>query len=230
MIYVFDVDGTLTPARKEMDQGFKSQFIQFFKTHQYAIVSGSDYNKIEEQVGPDILYNAEYVMACAGNSVWQKGVEIYKSQWTTPIELIERLNTILNSSDYHSKYGNHIEHRPGMINFSVVGRMANISERNEYWNWDKMYNERIDIRSIILNEFPDLDCEIGGQISIDIYPIGNNKSQVLKYIHNTIYFFGDGIMPGKNDWALAEALRYPSRSFPVDGWQMTLDKLNHLYK
>ena len=31
-------------------------------------------------------------------------------------------------------------------------------------------------------------------------------------------------------WALAEALRYPSRSFPVDGWQMTLDKLNHLYK
>jgi phosphomannomutase len=114
-----------------------------------------------------------------------------------------------------------------MINFSIVGRMATPNERKNYYDWDKVYNERQNICHLLLKEFPELEFEVGGEISIDIYPIGNNKSQVLNYIKDSIYFFGDGIMPGKNDWRLAEVLKYPSRSFPVKSWQDTLNKLTY---
>ena len=224
MIYVFDVDGTLTPAREKIDPGFKLQFMEFFKSREYALVSGSDYNKLLEQVGDDILNNAQYVFACAGNSVWQNGIEIYKSDWVPSSLLIDKLNSTLDTSEYVSKFGNHIENRPGMVNFSVVGRNSDLAQRKEYYHWDKLHNERQTIRDTILEQFPELDCEIGGEISIDIYPKGNNKSQVLNYIKDTIYFFGDGIFPGKNDWKLAEALRYPSISFPVSNWNDTLSK------
>ena len=225
MIYVFDVDGTLTPARSTIDPDFKLQFTEFFKTQEYALVSGSDYAKLLEQVGIDILHNAKFVFACAGNSVWQKGIEIYKNEWIPSPILINRLNTLLSNSKYINRHGNHIEYRSGMINFSVVGRMAKSIDRKDYYHWDKIHNERVDICNIILKEFPELECEIGGEISVDIYPQGNNKSQVLKYIQNTIYFFGDGISPGKNDWKLAEVLRYPSRSFPVSNWHDTANNL-----
>ena len=228
MIYVFDVDGTLTPAREKMDPEFKLRFKEFFRSQEYALVSGSDYNKLLFQVGVDILSDAKYVFACAGNSVWQKGVEIHKSDWVPSKLLIDRLNFILDNSKYADRFGNHIEHRPGMINFSVVGRMALPIERKNYYDWDKIHNEREDICNELLKEFPELEFEVGGEISIDIYPLGNNKSQVLNYIKDTIYFFGDGIMPGKNDWRLAEVLTYPSRSFPVSNWNDTLKKLTQL--
>ena len=43
-------------------------------------------------------------------------------------------------------------------------------------------DERKKISTFIKHKFPDLDAVIGGQISIDIYPKGNDKSQVIKRI------------------------------------------------
>jgi phosphomannomutase len=55
--------------------------------------------------------------------------------------------------------------------------------------------------------FPDLPLEIaiGGQISIDIYPTGLNKTRCLQYIENMydeIHFIGDKTMEGGNDYEI----------------------------
>ena len=74
------------------------------------------------------------------------------------------------------------------------------------------------ISTFIKHKFPDLDAVIGGQISIDIAPKGNDKSQVIgvvkkqplrvipRYEDNFI-FIGDRTMKGGNDYPLAKAMK-----------------------
>ena len=72
-------------------------------------------------------------------------------------------------------------------------------------------DERKTIADYIKENWPDLDAVIGGQISIDIYPKGNDKSQVLEHIEKNhsegnIIFIGDRIENGGNDYPLAELM------------------------
>ena len=64
-------------------------------------------------------------------------------------------------------------------------------------------NIMIGIAKYIRNNWTDLDAVIGGQISIDIYPKGQNKAQVLDDLIGPITFFGDKCEPGGNDYPIA---------------------------
>ena len=55
MNYVFDVDGTLTHARKEMTPDFKSWFIEWMEDKNVYLVTGSDRPKTIEQIGEDVV-------------------------------------------------------------------------------------------------------------------------------------------------------------------------------
>ena len=221
-MFVFDVDGTLTPSRQKIDEEFKKFFNKFFESREYCLVSGSDYKKLQEQVDDDILNSAKYVFACAGNSIWVKGLEIYNSNWQPSSELIVDLENALANNTYDVKSGNHIEIRTGLVNFSFIGRNCTQEQRDEYVKWDNEHSERLWLVLNLRKKYPDLTFEIGGQISIDIYPKGKDKSQILEYLNEyTIYFFGDGIEPGKNDWSLAQALHGDSKSFKVTDWMHT---------
>ena len=50
-LLLFDLDGTLTKARKELDMEMKEILIKAKKIYSLAIVSGSDYEKIKYQLG-----------------------------------------------------------------------------------------------------------------------------------------------------------------------------------
>lgn len=222
ILYVFDVDGTLTPSRQKMDESFKTQFKEFFKNKEYALVSGSDYEKIEYQVGKDIIDDASIFFPCSGNNVWIKSLEVYKSSWIPEQELLLALEEELNTSSWTEKTGKHIEMRVGLINFSIVGRNCSTDIRSKYNQWDSKSGERSSIQNRLKQKFPHLTFEIGGEISIDIYPNGCDKSQILKYLKDyTIYFFGDGISPGKNDWTLAQSLYGKSKYTSVNNWYDT---------
>ena len=54
MNYIFDVDGTLTPSRGRIDKDFEKFFLDFTKKHNVYLVTGSDYEKTEEQLGEEI--------------------------------------------------------------------------------------------------------------------------------------------------------------------------------
>ena len=49
MIYIFDIDGTLTPSRNKMDENFHDFFMNFVKIHRVWLISGSDHTKTIEQ-------------------------------------------------------------------------------------------------------------------------------------------------------------------------------------
>ena len=208
-VFMFDVDGTLSPPRQQMTSQFSDFFFNWMTDKNVYLVSGSDISKLRQQVPDNILNKTSGIFASSGNSFYINGNELQYSKSFSPTrELLDYLNDHLNhKSKYKLRFGSHIESRPGMINFSVVGRNANKEQRSDYHLWDMQNKERGQIAKHIRDNYPDIEAVLGGEISIDIYPKGNDKSQVLEYIDADSYvFFGDKMKPGGNDYSLAKEL------------------------
>ena len=167
--FIFDVDGTLTPSRKQMDIGFSSEFLIFCCKYDTYLVTGSDKAKTVEQVGSDIYNRCKRVFNCSGSDIYDGNNSVYKSKWKPSDKLISFLNDELDFSDFPIRTGDHIESRPGGINFSILGRgEGSMDGRDEYVKWDINTNERRDILARLNDNFPDLNVQIGGQTGLDI--------------------------------------------------------------
>lgn len=219
MNLIFDVDGTLTKPRKQIDTSFKKELEFYSESHNIYLATGSDYSKTIEQLGQDFVETfVSYSFNCSGNSIWQKGKEIYRSDWNLPEECYSWLMTQVKDSHFKNKTGNHIESRPGMANFTVLGRNANWDERAEYEAFDKATNERKHIASLfndLFSEKHSLSAQVAGATGFDIFPEGKDKSQILQFFKEVpVKFFGDDTEPGGNDYSLATAIE--NRSLEED--------------
>ena len=209
-VFLFDVDGTLTPARQAMNSEFEQWFYDFAEAYPVYLVSGSDRPKTIEQVGQRIYDRCLGVYQCNGNEHWFQNARVKNNPWQPSYDLIHFLENEVKHSPYHLKVGNHIERRAGMVNFSTIGRDCNQPQRGAYYAWDNQNFERERIKNAINKKYPELHASIGGHISIDIYPRGNDKSQVsndLRKEYKEIIFFGDRTQHGGNDYPVALAIR-----------------------
>jgi phosphomannomutase len=127
--FIFDVDGTLTPSRRSIDTEFQRFFLDFIYANQVYLVTGSDSDKTIEQLGQDIFNQVARVYNCNGNDTWERGVNTYTNEWIIPHNAKSWLTEKLEESSFPLRTGNHIEERPGMVNFSIVGRNATMGER-----------------------------------------------------------------------------------------------------
>jgi len=224
--FVFDVDGTLTPSRGKMDYQFKAFFNTFCLVNDVYLVTGSDKEKTIEQIGE--TYNlAKVVYNCSGNDVYSSGVNIRSKEWTAPKELMDLMYGWLQASSFPLRTGNHIEERPGCVNFSIVGRNATLGERKLYIKHDLENKERESIAYQINLEFPEITAKVGGETGIDIYPTGWDKGQILYDFNDfdRVIFFGDKMEQDGNDYPLASKLKHPSKAIHVTGWKDTWEKL-----
>ena len=220
-IFIFDVDGTLTPSRQKMTKEFKNFFSVWSELNKFYLVTGSDLSKLQEQM--DFMdIESEGIFTCCGNQYWNPDSSIpetsaelvYENKFELPKHLHLFLDIILKQSPYPHRYGNHIEDRGSMVNFSIVGRDCTQEQREEFFKWDNEKGERAKIANIIKTKAKGIDAVIGGQISIDIYPDGNDKSQILKHIkdrnivtsNDEYIFIGDRTEKGGNDYPLAKLM------------------------
>ena len=207
--FIFDVDGTLTPSRKEIVHEFWAPFLIFCRHNHVSLVTGSDREKTIEQLGLDICSPAKRVYNCSGSDVYEKDKNVYRDDWELPKEVENFLMDELAYSCFPIRNGLHIERRPGGVNFSILGRGKEPSiGRAEYMKWDKERLEREDIAGRLRNAFPNLSVALGGQTGLDIGPLGSDKSQILRDFSkdDELYFFGDRVEKGGNDHTLAMAI------------------------
>ena len=230
--FIFDVDGTLTKSRQQIDLSFEVYMIKFCCKYDVYLVTGSDRAKTVEQVGLDIYNRSKRVYNCSGADVYEKDHNVYKSDWKPSRKLINFLSDELDFSTFPHKTGNHIEHRPGGINFSILGRGEDsMKYRKEYVKWDVNTTERILMSDRIKSEFPDLNIQIGGQTGLDISD--SDKSQILRDFNSEdeLVFFGDMMKEGQNDYPLARAVdNLGGTNYSVNGWQDTYNKLKDILK
>tara|TARA_B000000557_G_C20734537_1_gene425790 strand:- start:18 stop:722 length:705 start_codon:yes stop_codon:yes gene_type:complete len=207
--YIFDVDGTLTPSRKKIESEFAEFFLEFIKNNHVSLVTGSDREKTLEQVTPEIYNSCKRVYNCSGSDVYEGDLIVYRNDWELPKDVERFLQDELDFSQFPIRNGNHIERRPGGINFSILGRDSDpMLGRKEYISWDNIHSERKFISLRIMDMFPDITVALGGQTGIDIGPKGSDKSQILRDFDKTddVHFFGDMMNEGQNDYPLAMAI------------------------
>ena len=236
-VFIFDVDGTLTPSRQRMTEKFAKFFDKWSNKNKYYLVTGSDLNKTKEQLPIVYIDRAEAIFTCCGNQMWRDDELIYDNKFKVTKKLNKLLGTIMSNSQYPYRYGNHIEDRGSMVNFSIVGRDCTQEQREEYFEWDKQSHERKIISNAIKEKFPDLDAVLGGQISIDIYPKGKDKSQILDIIEqerlvkpDEYIFIGDRTKKGGNDYPLAKLMEETNncKYFQTEGPEQTMEILQWL--
>ena len=234
--FIFDVDGTLTPSRQEIDMDFAVFFTDFCAEHDVYLVTGSDRDKTIEQIGEEIYSLSQRVYNCSGSDVWKGSTNLYTSAWDLPEEAEQWLRVECRCSDFPLRTGLHIERRPGMVNFSVVGRNATMAERKMYAKFDTINKERIRIAKDFQMLFPAIQAVVGGETGIDIFPQGKDKAQIINDFgpNDRLYFFGDRIDPAGNDYTLARAIARRSstgddlgKNFKVKNWQHTWEELKY---
>ena len=187
------------------------------------------------QVGP-VLSNSDLSTGLRGRKrnqkrerIFHQGQEVYRNPWQLPPAVNWTLECLLRASPYPMRTGQHVEHRVGMVNFSIVGRAATADERHAYYVWDQQHAERLALAQHIRTVWPDLDVSVAGESGIDISALNTGKQQILPRIadHAPIWFFGDRQEPGGNDHGLAQAIQqqHLGMNWAVTDWQHTLNIL-----
>ena len=239
-IYLFDVDGTLTPAKSKIDRGFKNNLRDWIEGKEVYIISGGTFPRLIDQLSLEIIEMTSGIFPCMGNIFHQKRQQssdngysewdtIYENKFVAPRNLVRSLDSIVAKSEFPIKASIHHEKRTGMMNFSIVGINADKELRKEYEEWDANKQERKSIVQKLSDKYPSLDFVIGGAVSIDIFNKGSDKSQVIErhlketIEHSQIHFVGDRIPFPGNDYSLAQVLKqHPNGEvYEVESWKDT---------
>lgn len=230
--YIFDVDGTLTPSRGTIQPGFKEFFRQFCIDNEVYIVTGSDRTKTIEQIGPTIYALCKRVYQCSGNDVWEGDVNTKTNIMEIPEAMYDMMYLYLEQSKFSIRTGCHIDTRPGLVNFSIIGRGCDREQRAEYVEWDRKHSEREFMAENMRAIFPEYDIQVAGDTGLDITLKGKEKSQILEDFdlkNDQLYFFGDKMEPGGNDYSLGFALATRGHDIKqVKGWEDTWEVLKSL--
>ncbi|CAK4080464.1 unnamed protein product [Aphanomyces euteiches] len=214
ILALFDVDGTLTIARKTVTAEVTARIAQLKKKITIGVVGGSDLVKQKEQLGEDVIHQFDYSFSENGLVAYHNGECINK---TSLKEFMgnEKLNKFINFTllyianlDIPIKRGTFIEFRQGMLNVSPIGRNCSQEERDDFEKYDHIHQVRSKMVNVLRTQFPDygLTYSIGGQISFDVFPTGWDKTYCLKFInpadYDEIHFFGDKTHVGGNDYEI----------------------------
>ncbi|RSH94848.1 Phosphomannomutase [Saitozyma podzolica] len=217
VICMFDVDGTLTPARRSATPEILAALKKLREYTAVAIVGGSDFNKIKEQLqepGLEFVDTYDYVFSENGLTAYRMGKQLDKASFIKHVgeeeykKLVNWILRYLSEVDIPVKRGTFVEFRNGMINVSPIGRGCSQEEREAFFAYDKIHNIRPKMVEALRKEFDymGLTFSIGGEISFDVFPRGWDKTYALGRIANDgfkeIHFFGDKTYPGGNDYEI----------------------------
>ena len=238
-IALFDLDGTLTAPRNKASAEMLTFLSELRKTVTTGVVSGSDRSKINEQLGLDAAEVCDYVfsengvVACKGvKQIGSSSIAVYLGE----AKLKQLINFVLkyfSGIDIPVKRGTFVEYRTGMLNFSPIGRACSQKEREEFFAFDKEHGVRKEFVKALYTEFPKkefgLQFSIGGQISVDCFPVGWDKTFCLKFVEEFehVHFFGDMTHEGGNDHEIFADIRTIGHTVQCPG--ETIEKCTNLF-
>lgn len=214
-IFLFDVDGTLTPSREKVTPEMIAFLKELKEKVNIGFVGGSDLPKQQEQLGDNCTELFTYCFPENGLSFIKNSKEVSSESYLNFIgneehgRLVRRVMALLSElsvEEVPKMRGNFIELRRSMVNISPIGRSCEREERKEFKELDLKNKTRERIAKKLKEEFPQLSFSIGGEISIDIFPVGWDKTYCLGHLEKegfkNIYFFGDMTSQGGNDFEI----------------------------
>lgn len=253
-IILFDMDGTLTESRQKFNSTILSSTLVELSQHaDIGIVTGSDYDYLEEQLSP--LLNSSircclHLLPCNGTKYYAppklpsqefeltKEVsmrkQLGKASWRRLMEILVLKQ--LKASELDIPLAGHfISARGSMINWSPSGRNADSEERQKFMRYDRKFNFRkrnlSEIRGDLTSaQLDNIIVKLGGDTSFDIYPLGWDKTFALRYFDGSnVWFVGDrALSPNGNDYEIHKACE--PRSFNTSGPEETVGIINQIIR
>uniref|UniRef100_A0A0K0EJ95 Phosphomannomutase n=1 Tax=Strongyloides stercoralis TaxID=6248 RepID=A0A0K0EJ95_STRER len=245
MIFLFDLDGTLTEPKRTIKSEHWKFWKELSKTHTLGLVGSSGINNILKQMNvseEELTSTFPYIFSENGLDGKINGHQIPKQsllKFLGEEKYQELVNFVLNMFSeivLPKKRSNFIDLRNGLVNISPIGRDCTYQEREEFVEYDKKHNIRTNIVKCLKENFQQfgLDFVLGGQISIDVFPYGWDKRFCLNYLDgkfSKIYFFGDKTFPGGNDYGIYSDDRTIGHTVtgPVDTILQVQKIINNIY-
>mgnify|MGYP003659835876 CR=1 FL=1 len=207
-IVLFDLDGTLSPARKSVDPSVILKPLKdLSKVAEIGIVTGSGDEYIKEQASV-LLEELEdlHILPCNGTQYYKSSGEIIHNnsmideigefEFHILMQMILELQYEISSKYPISLTGHFVNFRGSMINWCPIGRNANTVQRERFKRFDKQMMIRRVYLSLLKEKLDTLaNCitvVLGGNTSFDIYPRGWDKTYALRHFQDKkIYFVGD---------------------------------------
>ncbi|KAG2148199.1 eukaryotic phosphomannomutase [Suillus bovinus] len=196
-LVLFDVDGTLSPARQRTSPEIIQLLRDLRKQVAIGFVGGSDLVKISEQLSIgdiNILDEFDFGFAENGLTAYRLGKQLESQSFIKTVgekdyqELVNFILHYIADVNIPIKRGTFVEFRNGMINVSPIGRNASVQERHDFEAYDKVHHVRADF------------------ISFDVFPHGWDKTYCLRHVEKDnfeeIHFFGDKTSKGGNDYEI----------------------------
>lgn len=241
-LILFDVDGTLTEPRKYIHEKMINTLknITFIENVDIGFVGGSDLHKQIEQLGEENMSLFTWKFSENGLMAYHNDEIIHKKSIIDELGedkyqiLMNVFLSVLSETYIPKKRGGFIELRNGMINISPIGRSCSQVERDEFDEWDKIHKcreqmiQKISTNSDVKNM--NLTFSIGGQISMDVFPKGWDKTYCLQFVektYDTIYFFGDKTYLGGNDYEIYIDKRV--NAYSVNNFNETIQILENIF-
>lgn len=240
-LILFDIDGTLTVPRNKISSDMVNELkrLQIIENLELGFVGGSDLSKQIEQIGIENMNIFTWKFSENGLYSFYKDEVIHKKSIIEYLgedkyqKLINVILEVLSETIIPVKRGNFIELRNGLINISPIGRSCSQEERESFYSYDlenSIRDKIIDKVKELYEWSGELTFSIGGQISVDIFPKGWDKTYSLQFVehkYDQIYFFGDKTMKGGNDYEIYNDERVIANS--VVNYNDTIHLLKKLF-
>ena len=256
-IVLFDMDGTLTPPRKPIEEDVIRALKELLSITKVGLVTGSGYEYVKQQCesffNSDISLENFYILPCNGTQKYL----LQGGQWVQDFSLNMResigdrdYNYLVRELLYHQYMcsltsngygfnlaGNFIAYRDSMLNWSPTGRSANHSDRELFVKSDNEFGIRKKVfKKLVSDErlSKKLSFSMGGSTSIDIYPHGWDKTYALNHFEDHNYWFvGDRCtIETGNDKPIYDKVNelFPGQAFEVEDTAQTIKIINNIIK
>lgn len=225
-LIVFDMDGTLTPSKSDLEPDMARLLIHLLKQRQVAVIGGGRYQQFRDQFLKKLPSRGDYLKklfifpTCStafyrhGHGAWQK---VYSKMLTLKerrkiFSAFERVFKEIGYEHPPKTYGTIIEDRGSQVSFSalgqnivgVLGAKRGIAAKAA---WGKLpWRKKIAIE--VQKQLPDFEVRRGGLSTIDVTRKGIDKAYGIRQIAKRLkipvkdmLFVGDAIFPGGNDYA-----------------------------
>ena len=217
-IVVFDLDGTLTKSKSDIDHEMASLICELLRLNCVAVTSGCSFQQFESQFlsglpGASNLCNLFLFPTSSASGYYFGGKRRRFFRAYTNLLSAQDVKKIRGSFQrvfaetgyVHpaTTYGPVFENRGSQFTFSALGQKAPLRFKRK---WDSNQKKRLRIRRLLRSQLPDFEISIGGTTSIDVTRKGVNKTLCVKKLKERLgverkdmLFVGDALFRGGND-------------------------------
>ena len=235
-IIIFDLDGTLTQSKSDLDHEMASLICELLRLRYVAVTSGCSFQQFESQFLSGLprsssLSNLFLFPTCSASGYcYDRRRRCFFQAYTNRLSMqdakkilrsFERVFTETGYVHPAKTYGPVFENRGSQLTFSALGQKAPLRFKRK---WDSKQQKRLRIRRLLRTQLPSFEISIGGTTSIDVTRKGVNKTLCVKKLKEYLgverkgmLFVGDALFKGGNDYIMkSSGIRCISVSGPKE--------------